>query len=81
MGAISPWIQPKPGVSPVFEAAFGHELHADTDAEKGAAGGDGLVDGVAQAGDRGEAARAVAEGALAGEDDAVGGGDLVGGRR
>ncbi len=59
----------------VFQAAFGHQLHADADAqERRAAAGRGL-DRLAHAWDGGEAGGAVGEGPLAGQNDTVSGGD------
>ena len=59
----------------MLQAALGHQLHADADAqERRAAAGRGL-DRLAHAGDGGEAGGAVGEGALAGQHDTVGGGD------
>ena len=57
----------------VFAAAFGHELHADANAEKrpAAAGAPGL-ERLDHAGDGIEAAPAVREGADAGQHDALG---------
>src|SRR4029079_15093434 len=61
------------GGGAVFEAAAGGELHADADAEEWpAAGVDRFADGLDHAVDRVEIAPAVAESAVAGEDDAVG---------
>ncbi len=61
----------------VFEAALGHELHADADTEERRAcihaGGERLFEAV----EAGEAGGAIREGALAGEDDAVGFGDEI----
>ena len=61
----------------VFEAALGHELHADADAEEWSAGRDTMLDGVTETGDGGEPCRAITEGALSGEHDAVCSGDDV----
>src|SRR5689334_10852615 len=61
----------------MLEPALGHQLHTDADAEKWATGGAGGLDRLAHAGHRGEAARAVGEGALPGQYDAVGLADIV----
>ena len=66
----------------VFAAAFGHELHADADAEKRpAAPAHGVVERLDHAGQGIEAAPAVGEGADARKHDAIGRTDLRPDRR
>ena len=66
----------------VLDAARGHELHADADAEEGLAALDHLaLQGIDHAGHAIEAGAAVGEGADARQHDAVGVGDVARARR
>ena len=79
MRSTSPGIQPRPGVTSIFAAALGHELHADTNAEKRPALlADALVQRLDHAGNRIETAPAIRKGADAGQHHAVGARDRVG---
>ncbi len=61
----------------VLQAALGHQLHADADAEERRAGAGCRLDRLAHAGHGGQAARAVGERALARQHDPVGAADMV----
>ena len=63
----------QPGMDAVFDAARGHQLHADADAEEGLAALDHLaLQGIDHARHAVEAGAAVGEGADARQHDAVG---------
>ena len=56
----------------MLESALGHELHADADAEEGAATSDALLDRLAHAVHGRQAPRAIGKRALSGQHDAIG---------
>jgi hypothetical protein len=61
----------------MFQPTLCHQLHADADAEERRARACGAIDRVTHAADGVQAARAVGEGALAGQHDPVGRRDRV----
>ena len=76
IAATSPGIQFSPGVISYSRPARGHQLHADANAkERAAAAAHRFLERLDHAGDAIEAAPAIGEGADAGQDDMIGGGD------
>ena len=75
ISAISPAIQPKPGVTCVLQPALGHQLHADADAEERGAARRSRSRSPRACRRPRRGRGAVGERALAGQHDAVGAGD------